>query len=397
MSPELLDRAIKKQRSLLHNNAYLKKISAWQYLKSTKRLSDFIAYKEAIVNAINSGNIGSPDDPDVPKHELNKAIKQAQQTGYTNTDNDTAADSDVWTVREREKFLYSEKNQSLKRTLNIEEPDVPHFEDYDTYYPSNYFIKYISAIDGSEVTVEIPDMESKEDTVFYALRHLWDIKKLINVYSENDAHSSSYSNSSDDMIINPDDYSSNRELSDDVVSVMTNNEFNSFPEAVADIHDDKTTEECPDGRIYEGVDLNGNSWHGPKSSYREVLDSDDYESPDDYEISIVDSVEDDKNDVIISGTFNRDAFKKALREGIVHFVYKKVVPKSAPSGTQPVERQAFGTTNPDLMEMLGLPNKPNTPNRYNTTKINYYDLNSHGWRSCKNENITIIYDESYDK
>lgn len=73
---------------------------------------------------------------------------------------------------------------------------------------------------------------------------------------------------------------------------------------------------------------------------------------------------------------NINEFKKALRNGIVEFKYKK---------KNGEERTARGTLN---IEVMGEENSPKgTGYEITDTNIRYYDLNSEGWRSFIPENL----------
>ena len=63
-----------------------------------------------------------------------------------------------------------------------------------------------------------------------------------------------------------------------------------------------------------------------------------------------------------------------------------------------VERQAFGTTNPAVLvaNNVILNTVQKAEKREYPSTVAYYDLTSHGWRSFRNENIVLIYDESYE-
>ena len=73
---------------------------------------------------------------------------------------------------------------------------------------------------------------------------------------------------------------------------------------------------------------------------------------------------------------NINEFKKALRNGIVEFMYKK---------KNGEERTARGTLN---IEVMGEENTPKgTGYEITDSNIRYYDLNSEGWRSFIAENL----------
>jgi hypothetical protein len=297
MSPELLYRAANKQSKLLKNDAYLKKISAWQYIKSLKRIDDFRKYAEQIVNAINLGNVGSPEDNAVPEREL-------------------------------------------RRNNNVP--------------------------------------VSNDDT--------------------------------DSEIISFDPSDSVEEIGDEVASVLTNDRIDNLPDLVADVHDDESTVDSFDGYVYTGEGIDGNTWTGVKSSYREMYDSISRSLKLDtisYPVKIVTEVNPEGTDTIVNDNqykFNWNIFKYALRRGVIHFVYTKLNKWKNPAG----ERQAFGTTNEKIIAQNGFSDKLNPdwetehdPNEdyYNKNQniIKYFDLTAGEWRTFRSKSVLLIYDESYEE
>lgn len=84
---------------------------------------------------------------------------------------------------------------------------------------------------------------------------------------------------------------------------------------------------------------------------------------------------------------NPEIMRKTLYSGIVHFIFMKK------DGS---ERQAFGTTNPDVLESNGIQLTPsNTEYAKSPMQVRYFDLTSRGWRSFVIDNLRIVYDEAY--
>lgn len=76
-----------------------------------------------------------------------------------------------------------------------------------------------------------------------------------------------------------------------------------------------------------------------------------------------------------------EGVKVRLQSGIAHFVYLKK------DGSA---REAFGTTNADVLTTLGLPERePVSSIADRPDTIVYFDLGSNGWRSCLKANVKI--------
>ena len=224
-----------------------------------------------------------------------------------------------------------------------------------------------------------------------AQQMLWDMSEILDVKFEGKQKTDV--NSMFEVKVNPD--ASQTQIADAqkasaaVAAKLTNGEFNNMKELVADCHDDETTAECPNGNIYEGVDVNGAQWSGKKSSYRKVLDDNNYTSPEDFDVPVITKINPNGRDIQGTTKFNTDTFRLALTKGIIHFVFTKK--------SNNAERQAFGTTNEDILNDMGV--SPSDNQSYTRNKsadiVVYYDMTSHAWRSFIRSNITLIYDESY--
>ena len=79
-----------------------------------------------------------------------------------------------------------------------------------------------------------------------------------------------------------------------------------------------------------------------------------------------------------------ETLKNRLKEGVVSFTYTKK------DGS---ERTALGTTKHEEIENAG-GNIPTGSSNYKVSEesTHYYDLNSNGWRSFRNENLVSIND-----
>lgn len=79
-----------------------------------------------------------------------------------------------------------------------------------------------------------------------------------------------------------------------------------------------------------------------------------------------------------------ETLKNRLKEGVVSFTYTKK------DGS---ERTALGTTKHEEIESAG-GNIPTGSSNYRVSEesTRYYDLNSNGWRSFRNENLVSIND-----
>ena len=382
VSAELMRRAAKKQREVLQDEQTLKSISAWQYLKKLKRADDFDAYAVQIANAINNGNIGSSNDPEVGE----QVSKQSTTPNHV--------DLNSVSVIARKKQIKEIRKRIGGAMQRYEEPIVPHFNDENVRRKGVYSIIYRSSLDDDIASIWV-DAYSISNAISEALHDFWDIKEIIDVIynGKNDNYPTEHTFDVGDSpkVINLDDYASVRDAAPDIISTMTDGEFNNLDEIIADKNDDETTERCVDGNMYEGVDNENNKWKGRKASYREILNSGNYRSNSDYDIEIVTDIDINESnlDKRIRGRFNYDAFKETLKRGIVHFVYIKK------DGT---ERQAFGTINGNILKANGISAAAN--NRIKNPSNNvivYYDMTSKAWRSCLKNNVTMIYDESYKR
>lgn len=381
VSAELMRRAAKKQREVLKDEQTLKSITAWQYLKKLKRADDFDAYAVQIANAINNGNVGTPNDPEIDE----KVSKQS--TAPVHVDLNSVS---VIARKRQIKDIRKRIGGAMQRN---EAPIVPQFDDENLRRRGVYSIIYRSSLDDDIASVWV-DAYSISNAISEALHDFWDIKEIIDVIynGKNDNYQSDQTFDVGDSpkVINLDDYASVRDAAPDIISTMTDGDFNSLDEIIADKNDDKTTENCADGNMYEGVDNENNKWKGRKASYREVLNSGDYRSSSDYDIEIVTEININESnlDKRVRGRFNYEAFKETLKRGIVHFTYIKK------DGS---ERQAFGTVNNNILKANritgSIDNRIKNPSK---NVIVYYDMTSKAWRSCLKTNVTMIYDESHN-
>jgi len=388
MSPELARRAADKQQSLLNNKAYLRKISAWQYLKCIKRLIDFKKYADGIVYSINIGNVGSPDDIPV---NLRVAREASEEASYNH--NYSGSDYDDIDYLERNSVSASQRLRQIapmkSSSKRVTHPIVPRIKDADEFNETTYFIKYISSIDNSVAIVWI-DATSISDAIDQIIHGFWDVKQVSDVVPK-----VSVSGNRQGNVINPDTITDESAFMNNISKVVTDGEFDDMKELVADIKDDKTTQECADGNIYEGTDeVYGTVWSGRKSSYRETAEELGItlgNNANDYDIEIMTYVDsdDESRDQSEDGFFNAEVFKKTLNKGIVHFVYRKK------NGS---ERQSFGTTCQEILSNIdgaSIQASHDQQRVKNPNVIPYYDLTRHAWRCFIAKNMLIIYDESY--
>ena len=351
-------------------------------MKKLKRADDFDAYAVQIANAINNGNIGSSNDPEVDE----KVSKKSTTPNHV--------DLNSVSVIARKKQIKEIRKRIGGAMQRHEDPIVPHFNDENVRRKGVYSIIYRSSLDDDIASIWV-DAYSISNAISEALHDFWDIKEIIDVIynGKNDNYPTEHTFDVGDSpkVINLDDYASVRDAAPDIISTMTDGEFNNLDEIIADKNDDDTTERCADGNMYEGVDNENNKWKGRKASYREILNSGNYRSNSDYDIEIVTNIDINESnlDKRIRGRFNYDAFKETLKRGIVHFVYIKK------DGT---ERQAFGTVNGNILKANKISAADN--NRIKNPSNNvivYYDMTSKAWRSCLKTNVTMIYDESYNR
>ena len=83
-----------------------------------------------------------------------------------------------------------------------------------------------------------------------------------------------------------------------------------------------------------------------------------------------------------------------LKEGIVHFVYKKKAAKGQPwdSGS---EREAWGTKNLHMELMTKMPNGGDCPPKRAGYSI-YFDVEKEDWRAFNDMLLVGVYDRVYD-
>lgn len=384
MSPELARRAANRQEELLNNKSYIRKISAWQYLKCIKRLLDFKKYADGIVYSINIGNVGTPNDVPV---NLRVAREASIEASNSHNYDINSLEQDSVSVSQRLREIAPMKSQARRVT----HPLVPNFPDADDFNETTYYIKYISSIDNDVVTVWI-DATSISDAIDQIIHGFWDVKRISDVVPKISVLPDGNQGGN---IIDPNMITDESSFMNRVSNIVTDGEFNNMEELVADIKDDKVTKDCADGNIYEGTDETyGTEWSGRKASYRETADELGItlgNDPDDYEVEIMTYVdsENPRRDRMEDTFFNAEVFKKTLSKGIVHFVFKKK------NGD---ERQSFGTTSSEILSRIdgaSIQAAPDQQRIKNPNIISYYDLTKHAWRCFIKKNMLIIYDESY--
>lgn len=410
VSQEFMWRAASAQRKRFKDENYLKSISAYDYIKQLKRASDFQDYADEIVDRINSGNINS----ELPKSELPAAVKNIQP--QQNQGAATAAGAGPSSVGAPVPAIdVKSRKQEIKHApaeLKFQKhphPKVNVTDDWENLKRAKYVVTYISNLDDDITSVWV-ESNSKKNAANEVIREFWDVKEIVAVvimeaYDENDYHhkGSSASGSASapgisvpPVVIDPEDYPTDRELANACASIVTGGEFNNYNELVADMKDDIATEESADGDIYTGETEEGEEWSGNKSSVRMICEAENYDwmqpvsggpQDDNYKIEIVTEVNPDGQDSIITGYVNSDMIRLALSKGIVHIVFTK---KSDGS-----ERQAFATTNQDVLENNNAIPSGDNNRRFANNHIRFFDMTKHAWRSFLMENLTMIYDESY--
>lgn len=412
MSPAYLQNAadVQRKRAERHKQDY----SAWYYFKCMQRADDFEKYAQKIIDAINNGNIGTRDDigkvnvidveaTDVAMEQKPavKAPKRQLSTAVTSMD-----------VRSRQ----------IGDGDSDDEPIIPTFPNQNDVMQGIYIVRYISSIDDDAASVWV-EADSIKDAIFQVVMEYWDIKEIVDCYFDRDSFEDAadeaqydetvtykgdvlYAGGGEvehDVLIDPSNYSSTEEVADEVADILTDGEFDNHEELLADVHDDMTTEEYADDSIYEGIHTEtGKSWSGVKSSYRAAADemNIDLDNESEHDIEIITNISLDENvadDRIVSG-FNRDVLKKAWNKGIVHFVYMK---RDKNNGF--IQRQAFGTTNYDIVTNNGFqfitpqadPSKPKRTVKKSPNIIKYFDMDRGEWRSCDCTRVVMIYDENY--
>lgn len=381
ISKDYIDKAIERQESLLKRKAYLQKISAWQYIKCINRLEDFKKYAQAIADSINSGEIGSPDDPKITKREadagaaaINTVKKNAEEAAKE------TEPEDIVTPEERREEVAELAPENVQQSWP--EPIIPKFPFAGKLQKGKYLVVYISHINNEEVSIWV-DANCIKNAIKAAVSEVNDIKEIKNVVYDADYKEAE---NPETQIVNPDQ--STVALANDIADKISDGQFDNLPELVADIKDDETTVKCATGDEYSGIDNTGREWSGPKSSYMEVLKSDEAKYTDDekdYGIDLVVKINPDGEDTKIEERFNLAAFKKALNKGIVHFNYIKKTDGS--------ERQAFGTTNAKILDDNNASWK--SDKRENPNVIRYFDMTSRAWRSCMLNGVNLIYDEMW--
>lgn len=379
ISKDFMDRAIKRQETLLGRRSYLQKISAWQYIKSLNRLEDFRKYAQAIADAINSGDEGTPEDPMISKKEAEMGAKEA---------NVAKQDAEI-AAKEIKSVVPTEKREEEVNALVPEEnrddwgePIIPKFPFAAKIRKGKYFVTYISHIDNDEMSVWV-EANCIKNAVNKAIAEVSDIKEIKNVIFEDDYKGAK---NPENLVVDPNQ--NTIALGNEIANKLTDGQFSNMSELVADVKDDETTLKCATGDMYTGTDNTGREWEGPKSSYMEVLNSDVKKYSDaeqDYGINVVLKIVPGGNDIKSEEIFNVQAFKRALRNGIVHFNYLRK--------RDGVERQAFGTTNQKIIEENGSGFKG--VHKENPDIIRYFDMTARAWRSFAIVNVTTIYDEMY--
>ena len=78
--------------------------------------------------------------------------------------------------------------------------------------------------------------------------------------------------------------------------------------------------------------------------------------------------------------------RKALSKGIVHIVFIKA------NGD---ERQAFATTNEDVLQTNNAVPVGSGNNYNDENHVRFYDMTIKKWRSFLMERLTMVYDETY--
>lgn len=349
MSPEFLKGVAARQKDKFNDEKYMKTISAYDYLKKLRQVAEFEKYADEIVRSINMRAVGALES--CPKNE-------------------------------RVSFLRQQPFET--KIAAREKPKKKDFPDATKHVDGDYIVKYISSIDDDVASVWF-HASSVADAQNQALRSFWDIKEIIDIYLKPEGIQA--------RKIDADKFSSKAELGNEVAKTLTDGEFQTLPELVADIKDDQATVESISKPLYEGVDIDGDTWKGNKSSMRKVAEEQGFNvnqprGKDEYEVELVTSINDSGNDDIENVRVTPEIVRKTLARGIVHIVYMKQ------DGT---ERQAFATTNPKIIaENNALYDGSKSEKRnYSPTQIRYYDMTSKAFRSFVMQRLTMIYDESY--
>lgn len=350
MSPEYIKGKVAKQKEAFKDEDYMRTISAYDYLKKLRQISDFEKYAEEIVRSINVRAAGALEA--IPRTERQKVLREVP----------------------------FEKKIELR-----ENPILKTFPDGSKKVDGDYIVRYISSLDDDVCSIWL-HADSVNDAQRSAVRMFWDIKEIIDVFLKPEggqAHK-----------IDTNKFSSTEQLGNEVAKTLTDGEFQTLPELVADIKDDQATIESAQKPIYEGVDIDGDTWKGDKASVRAVAEemNYDYRKPasqgDDYTVECVTAINESEDDDIQEIRVTPEIVRKTLARGIVHIVYMKA------DGT---ERQAFATTNHDIIADNNAlyDGSGHEKRNYNPTQIRYYDLTSKAFRSFVMQRLTMIYDENY--
>lgn len=423
MSPEKLWRAASAQRRRLKDNDYLKSITAFDYIKQLKRVSDFEDYADEIVNKINAGQIND----DIPQEEIQKEIevqkekheqtdapKPSQQTVVTpqvsGNNVRTTTNGPLVPQTSKERYAVMKAAPAELKFKKHPKPIVNRTPDFEKFFEGDYVVVYISNIDDSMAAVII-NASSKNAAAKEVLNNFWDVQEIVavsleknydaNAFSDNTADTSSLDNNAGtpatdtDINIDPSDYSSVKDLANSCASIVSGGEFNNYNELVADIKDDETTEQCADDDYYRGEDNEGMEWGGKKASVRLICEASNYDwssqkpakNDDEYDVEIITQINDGQEDSRITARLTAKMMKKALSQGIVHIVFIKADGQ---------ERQAFATTSQEVLEENNaVPMGTSDRNYTKENHIRFYDMTIKAWRSFLMERLTIVYDESY--
>lgn len=350
MSPEYLKGIAGKQREKFNDEQYMRTISAYDYLKKMRQIGEFEKYADEIVQSINFRAAGAIDAmSSVERKDILRQVPFEQKI--------------------------SSRGKAKKKD----------FPDGSKRIEGDYIIKYISTLDNDVCSVWL-HANSVNDAQTKALREYWDIAEIIDVFLK----------PANRQIrkIDTKQYASTKELGDEVAKTLTDGEFQTLPELVADIKDDQTTVESVQKPIYEGEDIDGDTWKGDKSSVRRIAEDVGYDvnkttkKSDDFTVELVTAVNPDGEDDIVTVHVTADIVRKALSRGIVHVVFMKK------DGT---ERQAFATTNHDIIAANNAlyDGSKSEQRSYNPNQVRFYDMTVKAFRSFVMERLTMIYDESY--
>ena len=413
MAPDLLRRAASKQRRRLKDDSYLKTITAYDYLKKLRRVEDFMDYADEIIDRINAGKTGTPAGDE----EARRIISQTAATPAPQAKTLAAAPSGNGypapvTLKDHKVSL---KNVPLEKKYNrTPDPVINRSNDWDVRQKTLYIVVFISNVDGATCAVEM-DAMSKADAAVQSLQKMWDVQEILDVIRAAEYHyetapsaagnsgasvpaASAESESLSGPVIDKNDYDTPKELADACAGAITGGEFSNIRELVADVKIDQATEDSITSRLYEGEDNEGNRWGGRKSSVRSICESESYDwqngqqdaDPEskDYQVKFVTSLGTDGNDDFADGYVTPRMMRRALREGIIHIVFIKA------NGD---ERQAFATTNEQILEMNDAlsTTDPQAKTATRPDHIRFYDMTIRAWRSFLMERLTMVYDETF--